>query len=159
MFLPPGLTIKKQGKWLQRSVLGPPPPLARPADEVSIGCFKKKPEVKRKAYSSLYCSTEMLYSNTRKWQYLCSQHLQACSFDCHTELPSEQRSWKRKSDSIQNSACNWCFKGRLAQKKNVSNDTMKGPECENLCHCEKTPFMHILIREKISNGARGAQLT
>ena len=25
-----------------------------------------------------------------------SQHLQACSFDCHTELPSEQRSRKRR---------------------------------------------------------------
>ena len=37
LFLPSGLTIKKQGEWLQRSVLGPPPALARPADEVSIG--------------------------------------------------------------------------------------------------------------------------
>ena len=37
LFLPSELTIKKQGEWLQRSVLGPPPPLARPADEVSIG--------------------------------------------------------------------------------------------------------------------------
>ena len=26
---------------------------------------------------------------------------------------------------------------------------------ENLCHCENTPFMHILIREKISNGPVG----
>ena len=43
-----------------------------------------------------YCWTEMLYSITRKCQYLCSQHLQACSFDCHTELHSEQRSQKRK---------------------------------------------------------------
>ena len=35
-FLPSGLTIKKQqGEWLQRSVLGPPPALARrPRDEV-----------------------------------------------------------------------------------------------------------------------------
>ena len=38
----------------------------------------------------------MLYSNPRKCQYLCSQHLQACSFDCHRELPSEQRSRKRR---------------------------------------------------------------
>ena len=37
LFLPSGLTIKKQGEWLQRSVLGPPPPLARPADGLSIG--------------------------------------------------------------------------------------------------------------------------
>ena len=37
LFLPSGLTIKKQGEWLQRSVLGPPPALAHPADEVSIG--------------------------------------------------------------------------------------------------------------------------
>ena len=37
LFLPSGLTIKKQGEWLQRSVLGPPPALARPTDEVSIG--------------------------------------------------------------------------------------------------------------------------
>ena len=36
-FLPSGLTIKKQGEWLQRSVLGPLPALARPTDEVSIG--------------------------------------------------------------------------------------------------------------------------
>ena len=36
-FLPSGLIIKKQGEWLQRSVLGPPPALARPMDEVSIG--------------------------------------------------------------------------------------------------------------------------
>ena len=36
-FLPSGLTIKKQGEWLQRSVLGPSPALARPKDEVSIG--------------------------------------------------------------------------------------------------------------------------
>ena len=36
-FLPSGLTIKKQGEWLQRSVLGPPPALARPMDGVSIG--------------------------------------------------------------------------------------------------------------------------
>ena len=43
-----------------------------------------------------YCWTEMLYSNPRKCQYLCSQHLQACSFDCHTELPSEQRPQKRR---------------------------------------------------------------
>ena len=35
--LPSGLIIKKQGEWLQRSVLGPPPALARPRDEVSIG--------------------------------------------------------------------------------------------------------------------------
>ena len=37
---------------------------------------------------------------------------------------------------------------------------MKGPESriflEDLCHCENTPFMHILIREKISNGPWGA---
>ena len=32
LFLPSGLTIKKHGEWLQRSVLGPPPALARPAD-------------------------------------------------------------------------------------------------------------------------------
>ena len=38
----------------------------------------------------------MLYSNPRKCQYLCNQHLQACSIDCHTELPSEQRSRKRR---------------------------------------------------------------
>ena len=62
-------------------------------------------------------------------------------------------------------------KGRLAPKKNnfffVSNDTMKGPESrnffkknyKNLCHCENTPFMHIRIREKISNGASGARFT
>ena len=37
LFLPSGLTIKKQGEWLQQSVLGPPPALARPMDEVSIG--------------------------------------------------------------------------------------------------------------------------
>ena len=37
LLLPSGLTIKKQGEWLQRSVLGPPPALARPVDEVSIG--------------------------------------------------------------------------------------------------------------------------
>ena len=36
-FLPSGLTIKKQGEWLQRSVLGPPPAIARPRDEVRIG--------------------------------------------------------------------------------------------------------------------------
>ena len=36
-FLPSGLTIKKQGEWLQRSVLGPPPALAHPTDGVSIG--------------------------------------------------------------------------------------------------------------------------
>ena len=52
-FLPSGLTIKKQGKWLQRSVLGPPPALARPADRVSIGSFTKTPEVMRKADHSL----------------------------------------------------------------------------------------------------------
>ena len=34
LFLPSG---KKQGEWLQRSVLGPAPALARPMDEVSIG--------------------------------------------------------------------------------------------------------------------------
>ena len=38
----------------------------------------------------------MLYSNPRMCQYMCSQHLQACSFDCYTELPSEQRSGKRR---------------------------------------------------------------
>ena len=37
LFLPSGLTIKKQGEWLQRNVLGPPPALACPRDEVSIG--------------------------------------------------------------------------------------------------------------------------
>ena len=37
LFLPSGLTIKKQREWLQRSVLGPPPALARPTDEVSFG--------------------------------------------------------------------------------------------------------------------------
>ena len=36
-FLPSGLIVKKQGEWLQRSVLGPLPALARPRDEVSIG--------------------------------------------------------------------------------------------------------------------------
>ena len=36
-FLPSGLTIKKQGEWLQRSVLGPIPALAHSMDEVSIG--------------------------------------------------------------------------------------------------------------------------
>ena len=36
-FLPSGLTIKKQGEWLKRSLLGPVPALARPTDEVSIG--------------------------------------------------------------------------------------------------------------------------
>ena len=36
-FLPSGLTIKKQGEWLQQSVLGPLPALARPTDEVGIG--------------------------------------------------------------------------------------------------------------------------
>ena len=36
-FLPSGLTTKKQGEWLQRSVLGPLPDLACPRDEVSIG--------------------------------------------------------------------------------------------------------------------------
>ena len=36
-FLPSGLTIKKQGEWLQRSILGPPPDLAHPTDGVSIG--------------------------------------------------------------------------------------------------------------------------
>ena len=86
-FLPSGLTIKKQGEWLQRSVLGPPPALARPRDEVSIGWFTKTRRSRER--------TEMLYSNPRKCQYLCSQHLQACSFDCHTDLPSEQRSRKR----------------------------------------------------------------
>ena len=95
LFLPSGLTIKTQGEWLQRNVLGPPPALARPTDEVSIGCFTKNPEVKRKADRSLPLDL-MLYSNTRKCQYLCSQHLQAFYFDCHTELPSEQRSRKRK---------------------------------------------------------------
>ena len=53
LFLPSGLTIKKQGEWLQRSVLGPPPPLARPVDGVSIGLFTKNPEVKRKADRSV----------------------------------------------------------------------------------------------------------
>ena len=43
-----------------------------------------------------YCWTEMLYSNHRKCQYLCSQHIQACSSDCHTELHSEQRSRKHR---------------------------------------------------------------
>ena len=38
LHLPSGLTIiKKQGEWLQRSVLGPPPALARPTNGVSIG--------------------------------------------------------------------------------------------------------------------------
>ena len=37
LFLPSGLTIKKQGEWLQRSVLGPPPASAHPTDEVSFG--------------------------------------------------------------------------------------------------------------------------
>ena len=37
LYLPSGLTIKKQGEWLQLSVLGPPPALARPTDGVSIG--------------------------------------------------------------------------------------------------------------------------
>ena len=37
LFLPSGLTIKKQGEWLQRSVLGPPPALIRRVDGVSIG--------------------------------------------------------------------------------------------------------------------------
>ena len=36
-FLLSGLTIKKKGEWLQRSVLGPPPALGRPMDEVSFG--------------------------------------------------------------------------------------------------------------------------
>ena len=36
-FLPSGLTTKKQGEWLQRSVLEPPPALARPRGEVSFG--------------------------------------------------------------------------------------------------------------------------
>ena len=43
---------------------------------------------------------------------------------------------------------------------------MNGPESrknfflyyENLCHCENTPFMHIWIREKISNGPVGRGL-
>ena len=35
-FLPSGLTTKKQGEWLQRCILGPPPALARPRGEVSI---------------------------------------------------------------------------------------------------------------------------
>ena len=43
---------------------------------------------------------------------------------------------------------------------------MKSPESrkkkffnyENLCHCENTPFMHIRIREKISNGPVGRGL-
>ena len=84
-FLPSGLTIKKeQGEWLQRSVLGPPP-----ADLPKTRRSRDRPTVH-------YCWTEMLYSNPRKCQYLCSQHLQACSFDCHTELPSEQRSRKRR---------------------------------------------------------------
>ena len=42
------------------------------------------------------CWTEMLYSIPRKCQYLCSQYLQVCCFDCHTELPSVQRSRKRR---------------------------------------------------------------
>ena len=40
---------------------------------------------------------------------------------------------------------------------------MKGPgnfffNYDNLCHCENTPFMHIRIREKISNGPVGRGL-
>ena len=35
-FLPSGLTIKKQGEWLQISVLEPLLALAHPTDEVSI---------------------------------------------------------------------------------------------------------------------------
>ena len=61
------------------------------------------------------------------------------------------------------------LKGRLATNNQnffVSNDTMKGPESrkkiilnyENLCHCENTPFTHIRIREKISNGPVGRGL-
>ena len=41
-FLPSGLTIKKQGEWLQQSVLGPPPALAHPTDEVSIAYGRGK---------------------------------------------------------------------------------------------------------------------
>ena len=63
LFLPSGLTIKTQGEWLQRSVLGPPLALARLTDKVSIGCFTKNPEVKRKADRLLPLDL-MLYSNT-----------------------------------------------------------------------------------------------
>ena len=40
----------------------------------------------------------------------------------------------------------------------VSNDTTKGFNYENLSHCENTPFMHIQMRKKISNGPMGRGL-
>ena len=65
-----------------------------------------------------YRWTEMLYSNPRKCQYLCNQHLHGCSYDCHTELPSEQRSQKRKRLNFMPNAfgrrLSFCSVGSLA---------------------------------------------
>ena len=44
LFLPSGLTLKKQGEWLQRSVLGLPPALARPFTTVGLKCCTAIPE-------------------------------------------------------------------------------------------------------------------
>ena len=71
LFLPSGLTIKKQGEWLQRSVLGPPLALARPTDEVGLVDLPKTRK-SRERPTVHYCWTEMLYSNPRKYQYFCA---------------------------------------------------------------------------------------
>ena len=89
-FLPSGLTIKtKESAKCPRATTG----FSTSYGRGKYWLIYQNPEVKRKAD---HCWTEMLYSNPRKCQYLCRQHLQACSFDCHIELPSEQRSRNRR---------------------------------------------------------------